>query len=285
MKSFFLRSVALGALLAMSAGPAGAAAVRFTPQGNPPGLAAGETVTFDNITIADFAHIHLDQQLVNVGDTTHFTETGFLQVTQFLLDTVPQATPSLNASTSGYSLYLEFTGVGTVKKESASLIDGSFSAVTYDLIGIKGDAIHFNVTATSATVSIPLTSTRTVLGTGSLINDANNSASLLNFIPSATLDVSFAACTAAGGGLFGHCTANESAFFNGQPDQFNELDGAFTNTRSVTLTSFTGPGSDVGISGGGGNITPAPEPVSMTVLGTGLVGVGLARFRRKSAAV
>ncbi len=277
MKSFFLGSAALGALLAMSAVPAGAVAVTFTPQFSSPPLAAGETVTFDNITIADFSHIHLNGSLGAIGSTASFSENGFLQITQFLLNGVPQTTPHLNVATTGYALYLEYTATGTNTQVTPTFIDGAFQTLNYELVGVVGDKIAFHVTPTSATVTMPVSSTRIVLGTGSLINDINNLVSLNHGIPSATVDVSFTACT----GVFGVCTGDESGFFNGNPVQFIELDGAFTNTRSVILGGIP----DIGINGGGGNVTPAPEPVSIAVLGTGLVGIGLTRLRRKSAAV
>jgi hypothetical protein len=261
----------LGALLSLAAMSAQAApqVVTITPSvlGGPAG-----TFNADGYTINDNATATI------TNATGAFTETGTLTFANYTLTGAPNG-GQLPASTTGvptsYGLYLTFTASGTLPGYSISgntpaAVNGSFSNITYTLYGNPG-----NTNTVTAGGTLNLVGTNTVLATGGLSGGTPNVAAVTaSGTPYADVQLSINK-TAAGNSYF-TLPANLSL----QEDQFSNTTQQFTFTNNGTTTTLL-------ITNGGGtgtfiaSPTPAPEPASMALLGTGLLGLGFLGKRRR----
>ena len=236
----------------------------------------------NNFNVADFANID-----VLTGGAT-FTEHGYLTVLQFLLDGNPAPSAGL-AST--YSLYFGFNGGGAVGgplPTSGNSITGAFSSLNYTMYAVSSAQPSVSI-APGSDPTISASGTPVAYGTLiSGLDTLTNTGS--GFSPTANLNLSLHACTAAGQGNTGFgnalCTANESGFFlSPLPSDIRLLVGNFGATDSVTKVTpglLNDGAANISIKGGGGNLTIAtPEPASMVLFGTGLLG--LAVFARRRA--
>jgi hypothetical protein len=271
MKSALIAASAVALMAVLSAGPAAAAAINFTWD---PGLSVGPlstatppastAFTADDINIADYATINLTNPSV-------VTENALLAVTGFNTGVAPAGFVGGNGSGAGnagatpYQLYFLVTSTSHVTPAGPGILLGSFDTLSYQLIGDVGGNCQFSIAGAACG-----SDTQLVLATGSLSDNGVNQANILNGIPSANADASIAT------------GANTGGFFVSPSDLASiDFETSFTNTGGVIATN----GPIITINGGGGNVDiVVPEPLTLSLFGAGLLGMGAMRRRRSKKA-
>ena len=284
-KTALLGSLAAGAIfLGVGVNSASAAPVTFTWDPFGGGISSpGSIFTANNITVADYAVISIP---VNPTIPGSIVETGFLATTAFGLQPPSVSMPGYVNGTGGgapaaqpgatpYQLFLSFTSTSHLNPVAPGIFAGAFDSVSYTLVGDIGGTCQFSPTGLSGCGATVNLETGTLAAASTPTGTLQNTVSIVNGNPAASVLLSF----------------NElvPGFFVSPPSFVTlQMESSFTNTPGVVTRSpancpDSGLPCTITIDGGGGNLSfiAVPEPSTIALFGTGLLGLGwLARRRR-----
>ncbi len=200
----------------------------------------------------------------------------------------------LDSSNIGDSFTIDYDGFA-----DGTTLSGLSASTTFTLTAIDGSTYEFDYTVTNTTDGAGVDSR---LSSFAFNTDPDivgaSSTGLYNFVVTdsnypngiGTVDVCFKAartnsCAGNSGGLFAGETGSGSLILDfGTAPTSITLDDFFVRYQSISgidgVTSASGRQTSSSSSSGG---TPVPAPGMLGIFGLGLIGLGLARRRRKTA--
>jgi hypothetical protein len=252
------------------------------------GLTATGNVNATALTMLHYADITINTH------TGRFTENGVLAISGFLNGSVAAPPNGLNTT---YNLYFTFQDTGyqtqSPPPNSGASATGAFTTLNYTVWASPTSGITVGLVP-GGTPTITGQGSAFPLFYGSLIGGALTLTAPVSggYSPSANADVTVTPCTANGQTTTtgATCTGNEASFFvSSIADQFL----TFNLSAGADVTTLTPPGPggtgsqyawlDINAGTGGNASFQTPEPGTLMLLASGVLGLGVVGSRRKRA--